>query len=79
MLLIVLVGLVYAFKATTFTVKDAYDIKYDGKYLTFKTKSRKKVHSWKFKGECTVWHYESGERCDTLLECVLCDIWQQTQ
>lgn len=65
-----------------FKAKNAYNIKYEKNYLTFKTRDRKGIHSWAFRGSCTNWTWAcppfSG-RCEPSVETVLYDIWIKTQ
>ena len=60
-----------------FSVKEAYDITYENEILKFKTKNKRGVYNWAFKGSCTVWYYMSGKRCSTLFEYNLSEIWEK--
>lgn len=60
-----------------FSVKEAYDITYENEILKFKTKNKRGVYNWSFKGSCTVWYYMSGKRCSTLFEDKLSEIWEK--
>ena len=69
----------HLFKTSTlFKAEDAYDVEYDGKYLTFKTDTKKGEINWKFKGDCTVWYWACPPykgRCSIFTETELHKIW----
>ena len=49
----------HLFKTSTlFKAEDAYDVEYDGKYLTFKTDTKKGEINWKFKGDCLCFWFQ---------------------
>ena len=60
-----------------FTSDTVYDLKYKDKVLSFKTKNKNEEEEWEFYGESTVWFWdkERKDRCGTLWESRLYDIW----
>jgi hypothetical protein len=60
-----------------FTSDTVYDIKYNDKVLSFKTKNENEEEKWEFYGNSKVWYWdkERKDRCGTVWESRLYDIW----